>query len=402
MKRAKQTVRDILVEAKNVEDEKERKALVGHAFKSERKDRLNALVSLATSESGIGITPDALDSNPWLLNAENGTINLRDGSLQPHQRTDYLTKILPVSYCPYATCPQWEAFLWRVLAEDQALYDFLQRAVGYALTGDTSEQCLFILYGFGQNGKSTFLEVLMDLLREYARQADFGTFLQKTQDAVRNDLARLVGMRIVAAVEADEGKRLSEAVVKQITGGDTITARFLYSEFFDYRPQFKIFLGTNHKPVIKGTDHAIWRRIRLIPFQVTIPKEEQNKHLKDELREELPGILAWAVQGCLEWQRIGLDPPAAVQQATEGYRSEMDVIGSFIADRCVVADYASIQSTSLYKTYEQWCEDNGEKPIAQRELSLRIQERGFDKKHKNTGTFWEGIGLDQVEDSPGF
>jgi putative DNA primase/helicase len=206
---------------------------------------------------------------------------------------------------------------------------------GYALTGDTREQVLFILYGTGANGKSTFLEVLRALLGEFARQTDFSTFLVRSSDTVRNDLAKLAGARFVTAVEAEEGRRLDEALVKQLTGGDRITARFLYKEFFEYDPQFKIFLATNHKPVIWSPGEAIWRRIRLIPFAVTIPEAEQDHTLVAQLCTELPGILRWAVQGCLAWQQEGLGIPEEVQQATAAYRQDMDALAGFLASCCV-------------------------------------------------------------------
>jgi len=390
---AKATVRQIFSEAAQLEDQEERKKLATHAFKSESHSRVQAMIRMAESEENSTVTPDQLDNHPWLLNCPNGVVDLRTGELLPHQREFLMTKIVSVDYTPDAPAPRWESFLYRIMHERQDLVDFLQRAVGYGLTGETIEQILFLLYGIGANGKTTFLETLRALLGEYAHHTDFSTFVVKNNDPVRNDLARLVGTRLVTAIESEEGRRFSEVVVKQLTGGDTLTARFLYREFFEFKPTFKLFLATNHKPVIKGTDHAIWRRIRLVPFTVTIPDEEQDKALNDKLREELPGILAWAVRGCLAWQKQGLGAPEEVLNATQDYKNEMDTLGSFLEECCVQEAYAHVTSKALYQAYEQWCEANGEDPMSQRALGLRLQERGFVKERTSHFRGWQGLGL---------
>ncbi len=327
------------------------------------------------------------------MNVSNGTLDLRTGELRPHRREDWLTKITPIVYDPEASCPQWHAFLRCILAGRQDVIDFLQRAIGYSLTGDTSEQCLFLLHGTGANGKSTFLEIARALLGDYAEQAEFSTFLHKDRDTVRNDLAKLRGARFVSAVEVEEGRRLSEVVVKQLTGGDTITARFLFKEFFDFKPGFKLWLAANHKPVIRGTDYAIWRRIHLVPFTVTIPREEQDKKLPAKLKKELPGILAWAVKGCLAWQQDGqLVAPGAVEAATTAYRAEMDLIGGFLDECCVQQENAHAEASDLYNAYRVW---SGDKITTQTAFGRRLGERGF-VRGRNTVTghiIWRGIGL---------
>ena len=396
---AKTTVRQIFSEVAQLEDPEERKTLARHAFKSESHNRVQAMIRMAESEENIPVTPNQLDNHPWLLNCQNGVVDLRTGELLPHQRESLMTKIVSVDYIPDAPAPRWEAFLYRIMHERQDLVDFLQRAVGYGLTGETNEQILFLLYGIGANGKTTFLETLRAMLGEYAHHTDFSTFAVKNHDPVRNDLARLVGTRLVTAIESEEGRRFSEVVVKQLTGGDALTARFLYREFFEFKPTFKLFLATNHKPVIKGTDHAIWRRIRLVPFTVTIPDEEQDKALNDKLREELPGILAWAVRGCLAWQEQGLGAPEEVLNATQDYKNEMDVLGSFLEECCVQEGYVHVTSKALYQAYEQWCEANSEDQMTQRALGLRLQERGLISERTSHFRGWKGIGLLQGEPS---
>lgn len=402
MRRAKETTMSIYQEAGRVTDEEERKSLAKWALRSEAVSRLKAMIELAESEPGIPVSPDELDTDDWMLNTRNGIIDLRTGELCPHMREAMLTKLAPVNYDPAAECPTWVAFLERIMDGNEELISFLQRAVGYALTGDTREEVIFLLYGTGANGKSTFLETVQGLLGDYARQADFSTFLLKQNETVRNDLARLAGVRFVSAVELEPGKQLSESVVKQVTGRDTVTARYLFKEYFEYRPKMKIFLACNHKPIIKGNDHAIWRRIRLIPFNVKIPDEEQDKELDQKLKTEMPGILAWAVRGCLEWQEHGLGKPEAVQDATAEYRDEMDVLGEFFRDCCVLGDSLQAVSSELYREYMDWAQDSGiRRPMSQTMFSLRLAERGFERKRVTGGKVaWLGIGLRSSTELP--
>src|ERR1700678_985088 len=253
---AKDTVRKIYLEAGGAANEADRRNLAKHGFKSEGEARLRAMVNLAKTEPDIPVNTSRLDADPWLLNCQNGTLDLRTGKLLPHSPEDLCTKLAPIVFDSQAKCPTWITFLRRVMADNSPLVQFLQRALGYALTGSTSEQVLFFLYGTGANGKSTFIETCRKLLGDYAQQADFDTFVTKKNDGPRNDIARLRGARLVAAVEAAQGRQLAENVIKQVTGGDTVTARFLYHELFEYLPQFKLFLVANHKPVIVGTDEA--------------------------------------------------------------------------------------------------------------------------------------------------
>lgn len=392
---ARETVRSIYAEASDAQTDAVRKEIAAHAMKSEQASRLRAMVSLATSD--VPVAPGELDADPWLLNCQNGTLDLKTQELRPHRREDFLTKIVPVAYDPKAACPTWEAFLRRILrnggAPDLTLIGFLQRAAGYSLSGDTSAQCFFLLHGTGDNGKSTLLEVLRKLEGDYARQADFKTFLEHEHDGVRNDLAGLKGARLVTAIEADERRALSESVVKLITGGDTVTARFLFQEFFEFKPELKLWLAANHRPTIKGTDHAIWRRVRLVPFTTRIPEEEKDEHMVDRLLEELPGILAWAVRGLADWQEKGLEAPAEVRAATDFYRADEDQVGRFLDDCAERNPQATTTARDLFAAYRKWCEGVGEEPSSQKKFGERLSEMGFGEGRTNRARFRRGIRL---------
>jgi P4 family phage/plasmid primase-like protien len=410
---ARQTLTSCLVDAAQAKDTDR----LQHISRCFTHSKLTAMIAQASSLPGIAVKPTLFDQDPWLLNCTNGTLDLRTGTLRPHDPEDYLTKGIPLAYDQTAPCPLWEQFLWRVMggsqgtdsldmnagtledrtAADQratAMIAFLQRAVGYSLTGSTREQCLFILYGITKTGKSTFIATLRALLGPYGQQADMASFLHKDRDEVRNDLADLVGSRLVCALETQEGRRLAESLIKQMTGGvDLIKARFLFHEHFTYKPQFKIFLGTNHKPVIRDTDSAIWERIRLVPFTVQIPKAERDKTLDERLQQELPGILAWAVRGCLDWQRLGeLQEPQPVVEATTGYQKEMDAMGRFLEECCILSAQVRVKVGDLYAAYKKWCEDSGEPPLTLTKFGYRLDEQGFAKVH--SGGVWRlGIGL---------
>ncbi len=389
---AKATVRDIYQEAAGAEDEERRKALARHATRSESEAKIRAMLELAKSE--VPIHPDELDADPWLLNVKNGTVDLRTGTLQPHRREDLLTKMAPVEYAPGAEAPTWAAFLKRVLPSKD-LREFVRRSAGYSTTGDTREQCLFINHGTGANGKSTFQEAFGAALGDYALRTPTEMLLAKRAGGVPNDIARLKGARFVAASETEENRRLAESLVKDLTGQDTISARFMRAEWFDFKPTHKLWLSTNHKPEIRGVDNAIWRRIRLIPWSVTIPPKDQNKELLEELRTELPGILAWLVRGCLEWREQGLNAPEAVREATRAYRAEMDTLAAFMADCCERGDDKDAFASELWKAWQRWCEETGEKPETQKRFGQRLAERGF-LNHRDSKTGrkkWFGLHL---------
>jgi len=265
--------------------------------------------------------------------------------------------------------------------------------VGYSLTGDVSEQVLFFLYGSGANGKSTFVNMLLSLLGEdYAIQAA-PELLVVGKDRHPTEVADLYNKRLVASIEVEDGKRLAEGLVKQLTGGDKLKARLMRQDFFQFDPTHKLFLVANHKPIVRGTDYAIWRRIKLVPFDVTIAPENRDPHLLEKLIAEAPGILAWAVRGCIEWQKIGLDTPESVTTATDAYQAESDTLSAFIKECLVMVDVAETKASDLYVSYKTWCEDNGERAMSGTLFGRKLVERGFDKYQKRAGTFYIGVGI---------
>jgi P4 family phage/plasmid primase-like protien len=389
---AKETVRGIYQEAAGAEDEDRRKALAKHAARSEAEAKIRAMLELAKSE--VPISPDELDPAPWLLNTPNGTVDLRTGELREHRREDLLTKMAGADYNTGAAAPTWAGTLERALPS-QDLRQFFKKLCGYAISGDVSEHILAVLYGTGANGKSTILNALLAAAGDYGMQAAPDLLVAK-KGSHPTEVADLFGMRLVASIEVEDGRRLAESLVKQLTGGDKVRARKMRQDFWQFDPTHKVFMAVNHKPEVRGTDTAIWRRLRLIPFEQTIPPAEQDKKLPQKLEAELPGILAWCIEGCLEWQREGLQAPAEVRKATAGYRSEMDVIGAFLQDECEIGREFRESFTTLYKRYEEWCEDGGERAETRRKFNARLKERGrFEARRSGPGgsNEWHGLRL---------
>jgi putative DNA primase/helicase len=326
----------------------------------------------------VSIRQASFDADPLLLNCSNGTVNLRSGSFQPHARTDFLTRIAPAVYVPGATSPTWSRFLDRIFDGNADLIAFVQRALGYSLTGDVSERAMFILYGAGRNGKSTLVETVARILGDYAATSSADMVSARKGDpGIPVDLARLQGVRFTMASETGEYSRLDEARVKHITGGDRITARYLHRNPFEFDPAFKIWLSTNYQPTIRGVDEGIWDRIRLIPFTVRIPDSEVDRYLKDKLLREAPGILNWMIEGCLAWQQRGLDTVDSVVAATREYRASQDSVGGFLAESCVMDAQSSIPVGELYAAYEEWAKASGEFTVSKRALTNRMRDRGF-------------------------
>jgi len=397
--RAKQSVRAILTEAAFAADDAERKALVAHEQRSESEPRIRAMINLAQSEPKIPVQLHELDRNPMALNVLNGTLDLESGELHPHSRENLITKIAPVNFDPNASCPRWKRFLCTIMDNDDERIRFMARAAGYSLTGLTTEQVFFLCHGVGSNGKTTFIEVLRHMLGDYAQAADFSSFLISKGQTIRNDLAKLQGARFVSATESENGKRMAESVVKQLTGGDTISARFLYGEHFEFRPQFKLWLATNHKPKVVGSDDAFWRRVRLVPFTITIPKDQRDSKLPGRLSHEASGILNWALMGLRDWQQHGLNEPEIVLAATAEYRESQDALGHFIAGKCAVGPNREERACELYRSYKEATEAAGEFRMGERDFSSALVDRGFIKKRvgdrigKPAGLYWKGISL---------
>lgn len=340
-------------------------------------NRLRSMVKLAQHECHIDI--EEFDREFHLFNCQNGTLDLSTGKLLPHNPKHLITKISPIAFDPSAKCYRWLQFLHEVMDGRENMVSFLQKAVGYTLTGRALEQCMFICTGPGRNGKSTFSNVISNMMGTYAKATPIDTLMVQRNSSVPNDLARLTGIRFVSANEGEMGQRLAEAKIKLMTGGEKVTARFMHSEFFEYTPQFKIWLGTNNLPEIKGNDEGIWRRIRVINFGVIIPENRQDKDLESKLKQELSGILTWAVNGCLAWQAAkGLNPPNEVLQAGKEYRSEMDTVVQFLEDCCHMYHAYEETTAQLYKSYSEWCLQNGEKPMSKVQFSKDLKSRGFD------------------------
>lgn len=392
-RKAIETVKSIGNEAKQALNEREKMRILRHGSNSEGLSRLNAMLELAKSVHPIPVAQQDWGNDRWLLNCQNGTINLRTGKLKPHNRKDLIQIVLPLEYDPPAQCPRWNAFLNEIFSGSEALMNYVKRLVGYTLTGDISEQIMVICHGNGSNGKSTLLEVIRALLGGYARQANFESFIKQRNVSVRQDLARLAGARFVTAIEAEAGCQLAEVTIKQVTGGDPITARYLFGKDFEFYPEFKLFLAANSKPVIKGKDHGIWRRVKMIPFDVTISEEKKDKGLKEKLLQELPGILAWAVEGCLEWRKHGLGEPQEVQEATRNYRGEMDSISKFISERCELESNKSVKKGEIFEIYTLWCNETREEPETMRAFGDSLRRLGIEGRKQKAEWYWIGIGL---------
>ncbi|MGE0650800.1 MAG: phage/plasmid primase, P4 family [Alphaproteobacteria bacterium] len=339
-----------------------------------------AIERLARADRRHASVTDDWDADPWLLNTPSGTINLKDGRLRPHARGDKITKITAVG--PGGECPSWLAFLDRVFAGDQALIAFAQRMLGYSLTGSIRDHALFFLYGTGGNGKGVFLNTWASILGDYAKVATMETFTATHGERHSTDVAMLRGARAVIAQETEEGQRWAEARFKAMTGGDAISARFMRQDNFTFTPTFKLMIAGNHKPSLRSVDEAVRRRFNLVPFTVTIPKEERDPTLLEKLKAEWPGILAWAIEGCLEWQRIGLTPPPAVQAATADYLANEDSIGLFLAECCATDDpNASTEVNELFAAWSAWSAQAGEFTGSVKRFSTALATRGLHRGH---------------------
>jgi len=332
-----------------------------------------AVERFAKADRRIAATINQWDADPWLLNTPDGVVDLKTGEMRPHRPEDYMTRITSVA--PGGDCPLWLKFIDRVTDGDQELASFLQRMIGYALTGVTTEHAMFFLYGTGGNGKSVFLSTIDRIISGYHRVAPIETFTASSIERHPTDLAGLMGARLVTAVETQEGRKWDETKIKTLTGGDKISARFMRQDFFEYVPQFKLIIAGNHKPGLRSVDEAIRRRFYLVPFTVTIQKEERDTSLPEKLKSELPGILAWIIKGCLAWQSIGLAPPAIVQEATATYLEAEDAIGAWITERYERDPDGWATSAALFENWKSWATQAGETVGTQTQFTKRLEGR---------------------------
>jgi putative DNA primase/helicase len=387
--RAKTVARDLLLFLPDAINSRDRDGRAKRIISAQEARRIGAMMKLATSEPPIPVSIGALDTDTWLLTVRNGTIDLRTGALRPHRPEDLITKLAPVDYDPEAPCPRWERFLAEIFAGDAGLIEFMQRFVGHCLTGDVREHVFSIWHGAGRNGKSTLKEIQFALMGDYALSTPATTFLEKRPGDIPNDLARLRGARLVVAVEPEHGAKLATAMVKEMTGGDRIPARFLRREWFHFYPTFKPVLITNARPIIRDVTHAMWARVRLIPFDVifhdpreTAPGLKQDKHLGSILRGELSGILNWAIAGCLAWQREGLGGAAKIAQATADYRVESDWFAAFLAAHCEMAAEFEVNMTDLFNRFRVWgvATEGRAQTVTASWFGRMLSERGIGKR----------------------
>jgi putative DNA primase/helicase len=334
-----------------------------------------AVERLAAADRRHAATVSQWDADAWLLNTPIGTVDLSTGNIREHRRDDHITKITLAG--SKGDCPLWRQFLHRITAGDANLQSFLQRICGYSLTGSIREHALFFLYGTGANGKSVYLTTIADLLGDYAKTAPASSFTAAATEQHPTDLAGLRGARFVTAIETEDGARWAESKIKSLTGGDRIAARFMRCDFFEFTPEFKLFIAGNHKPGLRSVDESIRRRLHLVPFTVTIPENERDPRLVEKLRTEHPGILAWAIEGCLAWQREGLNPPSVVRDATAAYLAAEDGIGRWLEDRCVTGPECWTTAATLFANWVSWCQQNGEREGSQKRFAQQLEARGF-------------------------
>ena len=373
MELAKDTARIIAQEADHLSDDTARARRKAFSLQSLSKGSLDRMLDLA--KSLLAVEDARLDANPWLLNAENGTIDLRTGHIEKHDPRDLLTKLAPVQGDRTAKCPTFKKFLKRITANDLELISYIQRAVGYSLTGETSQQVFFFVFGrTGQNGKSTLVNLIREMLGNYGLHTQTESLLVKQYDNnIPADLARLRGARMVTAIEANVNRHLDEAKIKAMTGGEPIVARFMRQNFFQFAPTFKLWLVANDQPRVRGTDQAFWRRVRVIPLEVSIPPSERDPQLPSKLQEEWPGILAWAVRGCLKWQKIGLTEPSVVRAASQSWQKQMDHLKAFVESALIITPGMKIASSRLLDFYKKWCIQNGETSLSVQDFKMQLQ-----------------------------
>lgn len=378
--------RGLLAEAAKTDDPDKRSALAKWGLASENRTRLDAIVAIAKSRPELVVQAKDLDADPWSLNCLNGTVNLRDGTLRPHAKDDLNTRLAPVNYDHAADCPIFEAFLDRIFAGDKDLIGFVQRWIGYSLTGDITQQKLPIFYGVGANGKSVLLDTVMAIMGDYASPAPPNLLVKTGYQDHPTEIADLMGRRLVAASESEDGAALKIQLVKRLTGDQVLKARWMQGNYFSFQRTHKLILVTNNKPRVKEDSEAVWRRLFLVNFGVVIPTDQRDPRLLERLQAEWPGILAWMVRGCLDWQMGGLgQPPTSVVTATDANRASEDTVGKFIEERCdLVPEHYAIWS-ELFKAYRAWAEDAGERPMSSMSFAEYLTKHGVTSETRRIG-----------------
>jgi putative DNA primase/helicase len=388
---AKEVARRIADEAPYLSNSRAIAGRLDFSKQSMSKVDIDRMLDLA--RSSLLVDDATLDADPWLLNTETCTIDLRTGTYYGHDPRDLITKVAKVKAKPRSQCPTFLTFLRRITGGDEDLCKFIQKAVGYSLTGITSEQVFFFVYGKGRRGKSTFISIIREMLADYCRHTPTETLLTKQYDnAISADLARLRGARMVTAVEANYNRSLDEAKIKAMTGGDPITARELYQSFQEFVALFKLWFLANDRPRVRATDDAIWRRIRVIPFDVPIPVAEVDRELPNKLRAEFPGILSWAIRGCLLWQKEGLGEPEVIREAAAQWRREANHVKRFFTEKIALSPNTQTSAAVMHNEFLTWCKQNGESPMSAAELKTQLTEK-CDLTHKRTkaGSVWVGV-----------
>lgn len=397
MVRRAQAVGDLIgAQAKNEQNEDRQRELRKHAHRSASRRSIDAMLELAKAQHGVTMPLSTFDADPMVLSVANGLLDLVSGQILDPVPSNYVTRSLDVGFVSTADCPRWRSFLLEIFGGDKDVVEYVQQAVGYTLTGSTKEQCLFFLYGTGSNGKTIFLNVLRALLAPYAAMTPIRSLMQHRNENQSNHIARLHGSRFVGASEGESGDKLSESTIKQLTGGDAVTVRFLFREYFEFRPQFKIWVLSNHRPTVTGTDHAIWRRIRLVPFRVKFGPETMDTGLESKLMDELPGILNWAVQGCLKWQESGLKEPSAVAEATAAYQEEMNPLSGWLKAQCEFDPAYKELLKDLYDRYEFWAAGIEETSISKKAFRQLLEEQGYTSKRHCKGMKVMGLRLKET------
>ena len=398
---------DLKREAWSIQDEDLQESALKFAKRTASSSAKEAMIKECQHLFDIPASPDDFDSYNDFLNCQNGIVNLRNGELMPHDSRLMLSKITNCEYDPKNRKPKrWLQFLDEITNGDKELIEYIHKCIGYSISGSNREQCAYFLYGMGNNGKSTFLDTIADMLGDYASNAQPDTLMLQSRvgslgGGANSDIARLKSARFVTCEEPTEGVRLNEGLLKQLTGGSKVTCRFLYGDEFEYTPEFKIWVATNHKPVIRGTDIGIWRRIKLIPFEVNIPKDKVDKNLKYKLRQEFPQILAWAVEGCMKWQKDGIAEPAVVLDAVRDYKQEMDLIASFV-EQCITIDYDSdvkMPAAELFSVYRAWAKSNNEWEMTAKKFGMEVVKKLPERGRNGKGVYYGKIKLTEYASS---